>query len=179
MAEYWDVYDVHRQKQEGLLERGKALPEGAYHLVVHGCIFNSQGEMLIQQRQPFKQGWSNLWDITVGGSALAGETSQMAMSREMAEEIGFHYDFKNRRPHMTIQFEGGFDDIYLLIQDVALDSLQLQPEEVQAVGYASEAEILHMIEEGIFIPYYPSFIQMLFAMAKTTHLGMISKLEEK
>ena len=153
MAEYWDVYDVHRQKQEGLLERGKALPEGAYHLVVHGCVFNSQGEMLIQQRQPFKQGWSNLWDITVGGSALAGETSQMARSREMAEEIGFHYDFKNKRPHMTIQF--------------------------QAVGYASEAQILHMIEEGIFIPYYPSFIQMLFAMAKTTHLGMISKLEEK
>ena len=179
MAEYWDVYDVHRQKQEGLLERGKALPEGAYHLVVHGCVFNSQGEMLIQQRQPFKQGWSNLWDITVGGSALAGETSQMAMSREMLEEIGFKFNFECRRPHLTINFHDGFDDIYLLIQDVSLDSLQLQPEEVQAVGYASEAQILHMIEEGIFIPYYPSFIQMLFAMAKTTHLGMISKLEEK
>lgn len=60
--------------------------KGTYHLVVHVCVFNQKGEMLIQQRQPFKQGWPNLWDVTMGGSALAGETSQQAAMRELKEE---------------------------------------------------------------------------------------------
>lgn len=166
MAEYWDVYDVHRQKQNGMIQRGKPIKEGEYHLVVHCCIFNHNGEMLIQQRQSFKEGWPNYWDITVGGSALINETSQMAMSREMQEEIGYHYDFSNHRPRLTINFEDGFDDIYLLHEDVLLDSLHLQQEEVQAVKYASEKEILKMIDAGSFVPYESSFIQLLFAYSK-------------
>lgn len=163
MAEYWDVYDVHRQKQNRMIERGKPIKEGEYHLVVHCCIFNHNGEMLIQQRQSFKEGWPNYWDITVGGSALVGETSQMAMSREIREEIGYNYDFSNHRPCLTTYFEDGFDDIYLLRADVLPESLHLQQEEVQAVRYASETEILKMLKEGIFVPYEPRFIQLLFA----------------
>ena len=53
--------------------RGDRQPEGTCRLVVHICLFNARGEMLIQQRQSFKSGWSNFWDVTVGGSAVAGE----------------------------------------------------------------------------------------------------------
>ena len=52
------------------MKRGEPMKDGDYHLVVHICIFNTDGKMLIQQRQPFKDGWSNLWDITVGGSYM-------------------------------------------------------------------------------------------------------------
>ncbi|WP_406543559.1 NUDIX domain-containing protein [Clostridium ljungdahlii] len=76
--ELWDVYDSERNKTNRTMVRGRDFNEGDYHMVVHICIFNSKGEMLIQQRQPFKEGWSNMWDITVGGSAIEGETSQMA-----------------------------------------------------------------------------------------------------
>lgn len=58
--EYWDLYDLHRNKLNKQAIRGEELAEGELHLVVHVCIFNSQGQLLIQQRQPFKQGWSNL-----------------------------------------------------------------------------------------------------------------------
>ena len=63
--ELWDVYNYDRTKSGRTMVRGDKMEGGAYHLVVHACIFNSRGEMLIQQRQPFKQGWSNMWDITV------------------------------------------------------------------------------------------------------------------
>ena len=86
--ELWDVYDKDRVKTGETMERGSAFADGAYHLVVHVCIFNSKGEMLIQQRQPFKEGWPNLWDLTVGGSAVAGESSGEAAKRELFEEIG-------------------------------------------------------------------------------------------
>jgi len=160
--ELWDVYDINRNKTNRTWVRGEKLQPGNYHLVVHVCIFNSNGDMLIQQRQPFKEGWPNMWDLTVGGSAIAGDSSQMAAQREMYEEIGLQLDLQQKRPHLTINFEHGFDDIYLIEEDVQLHSLTLQAEEVQNVKWASEAEILTMIKNGEFIPYYESLIQLLF-----------------
>ena len=118
--------------------------------------------MLIQQRQPFKQGWSNMWDITVGGSAVAGDTSRMAAERETLEELGLRLDLSRERPRLTINFDGGFDDVYVLMQDVALDCLTLQESEVQAVRWATEEEIHRMIDEGTFIPYHKAMITLLF-----------------
>lgn len=160
--EIWDLYDDERQKTGRTMVRGEAIPEGMGHLVVHVAIFNPWGEMLIQQRQPFKQGWSNMWDITVGGSAVAGDTSRMAAERETLEELGLRLDLSRERPRLTINFDGGFDDVYVLVQDVALDSLTLQESEVQAVRWATEEEIHRMIDEGTFIPYHKAMITLLF-----------------
>ena len=53
--EIWDIYNKDREKQAGNFERSdKLLPEGQYHLVVHLCIFNNKGEMLIQHIVPNK-----------------------------------------------------------------------------------------------------------------------------
>lgn len=164
--EIWDLYDVNRNKVNRTAVRGEELQPGDYHMIVHVCIFNSDGEMLIQQRQPFKHGWSNMWDLTAGGSATAGDTSQTAAQRELYEEIGLELDFKNVRPHLTVHIERGFDDIYLIEKDVDLHTLNLQYEEVQAVKWASREEILRLIETGEFIPYYESFIHLLFDSRK-------------
>lgn len=160
--ELWDVYDINRNKTSKIMVRGQAFEKDNYHLVVHVCIFNSKGEMLIQQRQPFKEGWPNLWDITAGGSAIKGDTSQSAAERELFEEIGLREDFKNIRPHITINFDQGFDDYYLIEREVDINELSLQYEEVQKVKWASREDIFSMMESGEFIPYYQSFIQLLF-----------------
>lgn len=36
------------------------MKDGEYHLAVHVCIFNSENQLLIQQRQPYKGGWPNM-----------------------------------------------------------------------------------------------------------------------
>ena len=160
--ELFDLYTADRQKTGRTMVRGEPVPEGFYRLVIHVCIFNQEGQMLIQQRQPFKRGWSNLWDITVGGCAQAGDSSQTAAERETREELGLDLDMKDARPTLTIQFESGFDDIYVLTRNVDLSTLRLQPEEVQAVRWASKEEILQMIDDGRFIPYEKSLIELLF-----------------
>lgn len=81
--EIWDLYTKDRIKTEETMVRGEKITKGFYRLVVHVCIFNSQGEMLIQQRQLFKSSWPNMWDVTVGGSAISGDTSQSAAEREV------------------------------------------------------------------------------------------------
>jgi isopentenyldiphosphate isomerase len=164
--ELWDVYEINRNKTNKTMVRGEPFEKNNYHLVVHVCVFNFNGEMLIQQRQPFKEGWSNMWDITVGGSAIKGDTSQSAAERELYEEIGLTVDLNNIRPHMTINFNNGFDDVYLIEQEVDLNELSLQYEEVQNVKWASKEEIFSLIESGEFIPYYHSLIQLFFDIRK-------------
>ena len=162
--ELWDLYDRDRIPTGEIHQRGTPLPQGRYHMVVHVVIFNTRGEMLIQQRQPFKEGWPNLWDVTVGGSAVAGDNSRTAAQRETMEEIGLDIDLSAEQPKLTLPFDVGFDDVYTLTMDVDLASLTLQESEVQAVRWASEEEVLAMLADGRFIPYHRAFIQLLFAL---------------
>ncbi|GAA0102866.1 NUDIX domain-containing protein [Paraclostridium bifermentans] len=169
--EIWDLYDKDRIKTGETMVRGSQFKENTYHLVVHVCIFNLEGKMLIQQRQPFKDGWPNMWDITVGGSAISGDTSQLAAEREVYEEIGYKLSLDGIRPSLTINFDKGFDDIYLIQKDIDISKLKLQYEEVQSVKWASKEEILSMIDKEIFIPYHKSLIGLLFFMrtSKNSH----------
>ena len=175
--EKWDVYDVDRQLTGKTMVRGETFEEGAYHLVVHVCVFNSDGKMLIQQRQPFKHGWPGMWDVTCGGSAVMGESSRDAAHRELMEEVGIDIDFSDIRPNLTVNFEHGFDDVYIVKKDVDINTLELQYEEVKAVKWASCEEILSMIDSGEFIPYYKSFVSLLFNKRKGEN-GCIEKKME-
>ena len=64
------------------------------------------------------------------------------------------------RPVFTINFPDGFDDYYLIEQDVDLSKLKLQETEVQRVKWAGKEEVLKMEEEGLMIPYW--FLERLF-----------------
>ena len=161
--EYFDIYDINRQKTDRKGVRGVKSPEGDMRLVVHICIFNKRGEMLIQHRQPFKKGWSGLWDVSVGGSAIAGDDSRRAAEREVKEELGLDLQITHR-PNFNINFDGGFDDFYLVDWDGDIKDLNLQYEEVESVKWATRQEILSMISDGSFVPYYPSLINMIFDM---------------
>ncbi len=164
--ELWDLYKQDRTPMGQTVARGDRIPKGAFRLIVHICLFNKEGNMLIQHRQPFKKGWSGYWDVSVGGSVVAGETSAMGAERELCEEIGIQCSFQDRLPVMTAVFEGAFDDFYIIHQDVEPSTLSLQYEEVSEVKYASMEEIFSMMDEGTFIPYHKSLIEYLFAQSR-------------
>ena len=54
--------------------------------------------------------------------------------------------------------------MYVVEKDVDLSDLTLQYEEVQAAKWADKDEIFQMIDEGNFIPYHKSVIELLFFM---------------
>ena len=161
-AELWDIYTKERLKTGKLQIRGEKLSDDEYHLVIHVCIFNNKNQLLIQQRQPFKSGWPNMWDLSVGGSAIAGESSSQAAERELAEELGLKVDLSDVLPQFTTTFRNGFDDYYIVKNDVDLSHIKLQKEEVQAVRWADKEEVLKMQQEGTFIPYW--FLDKLFEL---------------
>ncbi len=158
--ELWDLYTKDRQKTGRTHRRGDAMEQGQYRLAVHVCIFNSKNQLLIQQRQPFKKGWPNMWDVSVGGSATAGDSSSQAAQREVKEELGLDIDFSNLRPFFTMNFANGFDDFYIVEKEVELASLILQESEVRRVRWAGKAQVMQMQVQGIMIPYW--FLGQLF-----------------
>ena len=162
MAEIIDLYTVDRELTGKTAKRGDALEKGTYRMVIHVCIFNRKGEMLIQKRADDIVRWPSLWDVSVGGGAGAGDTSRAAAERETREELGLDIDFRDRRPVITVNFSDGFDDFYTVEADISLDDLRLQTDEVADAGWASREEIEAMIDEGSFIPYQKDLLGYLF-----------------
>ncbi len=162
--EQFDLYDKERQQTAFTMVRGEPVPANLYRTVIHIALFNSEGKMLIQQRQKDKKGWPGLWDFTVGGHVTSGESSALGAQRELEEELGVRIDFSSLRPSFTINFKDGFDDYYIVRKELIPEQLRLQTEEVQSVRWADKQEILEMIDSGEFIPYKTSLILMLFEM---------------
>lgn len=163
--ELWDIYDENRMKTDQQIERGQKVPAGFYHIIVHIALFNSKGQMLIQKRQQSKKGWPGLWDISAGGCVKAGESSRQGAARELEEELGLPDCRELMHRILTIEFEGGMDDIYILKKDLEVTDFTLQKEEVSEIKWADMREIAEMIDGGSFVPYHKSHLALIFDMA--------------
>ena len=119
---------------------------------------------MIQKRADFKGLWGGLWDISVGGSVLAGESSVEGARRELFEEVGVRADFGDGIPLMT--FYGGdcISDYYFARADVTESDVVLQDSEVSAVRLATREDVLALLDKGEFVPYKRGFIELIFDM---------------
>ena len=86
--ELWDIYDKDKKPTGRTMKRNDwCLKEGEYHLSVLGVIQRPDGKYLITKRAADKAWAPGLWEVS-GGAAIAGETSEDAVKREILEETG-------------------------------------------------------------------------------------------
>lgn len=164
--EQWDIVNGFREKVGKTWIRGDEMSEGDFHQVVHIWIMNKNGQFLIQQRQPWKIGWPNIWDCSAAGSVLMGETSEMGAIRETKEELGIELQMEHAEVIFTVKFSRGFDDHWLVKQDIDVEKLNLQYEEVADAKWATVDEILELVERGDFIPYH--ILKPLFEISRSS-----------
>ncbi len=170
--ELFDLYDVNRKPLGKTMVRGEKQLKDTFRLVVHVCIFSTDGKMLCQKRVASKKVFPNLWDVSCGGCVDAGETSLHGAMRETQEELGLTLP-RDTLPSLTVHFNYGFDDVYCVTMDVDLSDVKLQAEEVSAVQWLTRQEIFDMLDNAEFVPYDKRYIDYLFYCQN--HRGLTDK----
>ena len=160
--ESWDAYSVDRIPTGKSVVRGQEHPEGLYHMVVHIAIFNSDGKLLIQRRCLEKPTFPGKWDVTVGGSALCGETSREAMHRELLEELGIAADRDKMLLLTRIKRRNSLLDVWLTESNAPAEKLTLQQTEVAEAKWITGKELKEMIKNGSFHNYGKEYFESVF-----------------
>ena len=149
MAEIWDAYDRDFNKIDGVqLIRGEPIPDGMYHLACDIIVRHTDGSYLLMKRD-LKKTYGGRWEITAGGSALAGETAFEGAIRELKEETGIAATSLREIKRIVNEQRRFFCVVYFCITDCDKDSVTLQEGETIAYKWATRDEILKMDSESI------------------------------
>ncbi|MCQ2079398.1 MAG: NUDIX domain-containing protein [archaeon] len=165
-----DIYTADRRPTGRTCVRYSPMGPGEHRQVIHICIFDHDGRMLIQHRVKTKSTFPGFWDVSVGGGVDSGETPQQAATRELREELGLDHVF-DRAPAVSLDTEKVFDDFFVIRMDLDPKDLAIQESELDDVAWATRDEIEDMVREGTFIPYHPGLLDYLF------HVGSVGTTE--
>lgn len=149
--EYFDILNKDGSRSGNIAPKGKELSEGQYYLGVHAYIHNSKGEFLLQKRAKTKDFLPGGWDIHMG-YVMAGETSEIAITREIQEELGIKIDNLNFVKRIVWEKYNHFIDIYGLCEDIDVCDLTLQKSEVEDVSYISRDKMIELIRNMDYRP---------------------------
>ncbi len=159
MPEYLDIYDIHRNRTGRTILRGMPRKPDEFCLVVHLLIFDTRGRFLVQRRVADKSSWPDMWDVSLGGHAQAGDTSARAAQREALEELGLVLNFEDTAPVFSCRSRNVFDDYWMAQVEEGLP-LRLQKEEVAEARWVTRGEWQQLLDSHQVIPY--TFSPFLF-----------------
>lgn len=141
---------VNEADQEiGFMEKMEAHEKALLHRAFSVFVFNSSGEILLQQRASGKYHSANLWTNTCCSHPRPGESVAQAANRRLMEEMGFQtplqkaFDFVYKAPFDNGLTEYEFDHVFIGTYE---GSIEMNPSEVQAHAFRSFETIEAMIQ---------------------------------
>jgi isopentenyl-diphosphate delta-isomerase len=130
----------------GTMAKMEAHEKAVLHRAFSVFIFNSQGDMLLQQRAVDKYHSGGLWSNSCCSHPRPGEETADAASRRLKEEMGFEtglkkvFDFIYKASFENGLTEHEFDHVFVGYYDGTV-----APDEKEVNGYAYKP--MHEIEE--------------------------------
>ena len=170
MKECVVLVDQNDQKL-GLMEKQQAHVAGLLHRAFSVFIFNSKGELMIQQRAANKYHSPTLWTNTCCSHPRDEETYEQAAHRRLQEEMGFdcQLEFKFSfiyKAHLENDLtEHELDHVFIGTFD---DEPNLNPEEVMAYRWVELDDLKKDMEKNpqnytawfkIIFEHYVSYIE--------------------
>ena len=130
------------------------------HPVIHLHVFNSKGELYLQKRPEWKDIQPGKWDTSVGGHVDLGENVEMALKREVREELGIT-DFV---PETIIRyvFESAREKELVFVYKTVYDG-EIQPSnELDGGRFWGIDEIKESIGKEVFTPNFEEEIEKAY-----------------
>lgn len=134
------------------MEKLEAHEKGVLHKAISVIIFNSKGEMLIQQRALGKYHWPGIWSNSCCSHPREGESFQHAAERRLEEELGFRtelnkaFDFIYKaQDEDTGLIEHELDYVFTGTYD---DDFDFNPDEVHATQWIAVPDLLEDIKKN-------------------------------
>ena len=129
------------------------------HPVVHLHLFNSRGELYLQRRPLWKDIQPGKWDTAVGGHVDLGESVEMALRREVREELGITDFTPEVLTHYV--FESATERELVFVHRTTYDGPVSPSEELDSGRFWSLDEIRQQLGSGLFTPNFEGEIQRL------------------
>ena len=131
------------------------------HPVVHLHVFNSRGEVYLQKRPKWKDIQPGKWDTSVGGHIDYGETPELALTREVREELGIA-EFTPERVGMYV-FESRRERELVYVHRTVYDG-EINPskDELDGGRFWTLEEIRAAIGQQTLTPNFESEFQRFF-----------------
>lgn len=129
------------------------------HPVVHLHVFNSRGELYLQRRPLWKDIQPGKWDTAVGGHVDLGESVEMALRREVREELGITDFTPETLTHYV--FESATERELVFVHRTTYDGPIMPSEELDGGRFWSLDEIRQHLGGGLFTPNFESEIRRL------------------
>lgn len=130
------------------------------HPVVHLHVFNSAGELYLQKRAENKDIQPGKWDTSVGGHVDFGENPEIALMREVAEELGitdFQPTFIRRYKFVSMQ-EAELVHSYYTIYN---GDIKPDPVEISEGKFWKTEDIENQLGKNVFTPNFEQEWQSL------------------
>lgn len=134
------------------------------HPVVHLHVFNSKGELYLQKRPLWKDIQPGKWDTSVGGHVDLGESVEMALRREVNEELGI-IDFVPERL-MQYVFESAREKELVFVHKTVYDGDIHPSDELDGGRFWSINEIRENLGKGVFTPNFEGEIEKVIPQLK-------------
>ena len=130
------------------------------HPVVHLHIYNRAGDLYLQKRSVRKDIQPGKWDTAVGGHVDLGETIEVALQREVREELGITDFIPEFR--MRYVFESALEkELVNTFRTVYEGPFLPDADEIEEARFWSIPEIEAHLGKGVFTPNFESEYEKL------------------
>ena len=93
-----DLYDENRIPLGRTAQRYSRREKGTYRLIVHVCIFDHRGRLLIQRRAKEKRLWPEKWDLSAPAVSAPGIPPEPPPSGKWPRSWAFPFIWRASAP---------------------------------------------------------------------------------